>query len=210
MTSVVGICNLALTRIGAQTIAALTEASPAARACVTLYEPTRDSMLRLSPWRWARRRTVLALDEIRQSTEWSYIYAVPSDCLRPLYIEAQSGLSDEFYLKSDLVYARPGTVPGAYRRFEMREDGRLYTSVDNAVLIYTAKITDPTQFDPLFVEALSWRLGMDLAMALKSDSRKRQEVREEYVTALNEARARDAGDAFVVDVADAQWVVERV
>ena len=212
MTSVVGICNLALTRIGAQTINSLDEASSAARNCTALYEPTRDTMLRARPWRFARRRAVLAalgLDESQMPREWRHVYALPADCLTALYIEPADGGSID-YLRGchrEYEYRR---IPDETPPFELRADRQILTDEEEAVLIYTGRVEDPTRFDPLFVEALSWRLGADLSTALKGDARRRQEALSEAQAAINTAAATDANETTQRQQREADWITARL
>ena len=49
MTSVVGICNLALTKLGAARITSLTDDTKQARALNAIYEATRDAELAAQP-----------------------------------------------------------------------------------------------------------------------------------------------------------------
>ena len=60
MTDAVSICNLALQRVGAKTISALSEDSTAGRACNRVYTQARDSELRAHPWAFARERKTCA------------------------------------------------------------------------------------------------------------------------------------------------------
>ncbi|MGP1254930.1 MAG: hypothetical protein ACTS10_10985 [Kiloniellales bacterium] len=214
MTSVVSICNLALTRIGAQTINDLEEASSAARHCKALYEPTRDALLQMYPWRFARQRVVLAalaLTEADQPREWAEVYALPSDCLQPVYIEPQDAGPVYAYDRchKGAEYWR-GQIPDATPPYEVRAGRRIMTDEEEAVLIYTARIEDPTRFDPLFVEALSWRLAADLATALKGDIQRRREALGEAVTAINQAAATDGMAATNRMQRDADWVSARL
>ena len=87
MTSFMEICNLALTRIGAQTINSLDEASAQAIHCNLLFGPTRDAVLRQVPWRFATARQALALLDETHPPEWTYGYQKPPDCLAARYIE---------------------------------------------------------------------------------------------------------------------------
>lgn len=218
MTSAVSLCNLALTRIGAQTINDLNEASSAARHCSALYAPTRDALLQSQAWRFARARQVLAeltLEPGERSKEWAHVYALPVDCLTPLYIEPSgraltAGRGDAFLWPSEAV-TPPVTLRPAQATpdFEVRTGRRILSDQPEAALIYTARIDDPTRFDPLFVEALSWRLAADLASALKGDVRRRQEALREALTATNAARAADAAAATIRDDHDAAWIRAR-
>lgn len=213
MTSIVSICNLALTRIGAQTINDLEEASSAARHCKALYEPTRDSLLEKHPWRFARSRASLAalvVSEADKPREWSQVYALPSDSLTPLYIEPASAgtipLHRDCYTGPE--YWRQ-QIPDATPPFEVRAGRQIMTDEEDAVLIYTARIEDPTRYEPLFVEALSWRLAGDLASALKGDMRRREGAFAAAQTAINEAETSDARGATIRVQRDADWVAAR-
>lgn len=218
MSSVVALCNLALTRIGAQTINDLNEASSAARHCTALYVPTRDALLQSQAWRFARSRQALAelsLTPGETPTEWAHVYALPADCLTPLYVEPSgralaTGRGAEATWPSETV-TPPVTLRPAQATpdFEVRAGRRILTDQPDAALIYTARIEDPTGFDPLFVEALSWRLAADLASALKGDVARRQEALREAVTAANAARAADAAAATVRNDSDAAWIRAR-
>lgn len=214
MTSVVSICNLALTRAGIQRISSLTEASEPSRQCALLYEPTRDSMLQAHPWRFARSRQILAeleLDELDRPKEFTHVYRLPSNCLKPLYIEPEGFTLAHPRVQSDgtPVWDRVN-FPQATPKYETRAGRTLLTDVDGAALIYTARIEDPTQFDELFVEALSWRLGADLAMGVKSDAKKRRELQQEMISAIDQARAADGASATIrTDDHEASWVKAR-
>ncbi|WP_421707124.1 hypothetical protein [Algihabitans sp.] len=218
MTSAVSLCNLALTRIGAQTINDLNEASSAARHCSALYAPTRDALLQSQAWRFARARQVLAelqLEMGERPSEWAHVYALPVDCLTPLYIEPSGRAVMAGRGAQSLWPDETGTLPVTLRPaqatpdFEVRAGRRILSDQPEATLIYTARIEDPTRFDPLFVEALSWRLAADLASALKGDPRRRQEALREALTVTNAARAADAAAATIRDDYDAAWIRAR-
>ena len=74
------ICNLALSHIGAGTIAALADATTIARACNTHYATTRDAVLRDHAWGFAKKRKVLILIADTYSG-WDYSYLHPADCI---------------------------------------------------------------------------------------------------------------------------------
>ena len=61
MTSMVSICNRALSKIGDEiTILSVDDATKPARYCKILYPETRDMVLRSYPWRFALKRYRLA------------------------------------------------------------------------------------------------------------------------------------------------------
>ncbi len=59
VTTDINICNLALTKIGATPISALTGTDKISVACNELYEPTRDYLLTKYNWNFAKKRKKL-------------------------------------------------------------------------------------------------------------------------------------------------------
>lgn len=181
------ICNMALGRIGAKRLAALdTDDSPEAILCRLHYSQTRDALFRFFTWTFASTRlslvdawataTAYTTDQYvwqssvlykcaiahtsgtfatdlaaakwtvystRPSFEWDYQYVLPSDYLRMIYnySENESDLPNE--------------------RFTI-ESKKLLTNDDEALIVYIRQVTDPAEFDPLFVEILVLQLALKL------------------------------------------------
>lgn len=125
-------------------------------------------MLRLHMWSFARRQVSIALlgaakgtTENPSGTErvslapWSYEYLLPNDCLRVRQILQNVGGA------SAVPYALSGDTDDAGNAVKV-----ILTNQPQAVLIYTARITDTDMHDPEFEEALVYALGSKLAMAL--------------------------------------------
>ena len=217
MTSVVQICNLALTRIGVQTINSLTEASAQALDCSLFYEPARDALLRQVPWRFAHGRQALALLTETPPPEWTYVYAKPSDMLAARYIEPTGPVVPHGAIYPHTCYwadrvptgsvvTSTPTVPTA--AFELRGQ-KVFSHQPDAVLIYTARIEDPTLFDPSFVEALSYRLAADLAISRKDDRATRDMMLRDYQGVLAAATAADARDGTLRADQPPDWIRAR-
>ena len=142
MASEVSICNRALAMLGASTITSLTDGSTEANVCNAVYADARDAILRAYPWACAIKRATLA--QLSTAPVWGFTkaYSLPNDphCLAVLD------------LKEDSKY---------------RVEGRsLICNSDSATIKYVARITDPGQFDPAFVFALSCRISAEIAYAL--------------------------------------------
>lgn len=173
MASVVSICNLALSNVGKDNINDLTEKSAEARACNQFYAQTRDTLLQSYPWKAARK--TLSLGEITNDKPgvWKHAYMQPSDCLqvrgiRPLYADDTSAGALDFTQMDD--GGREALHP-----YEL-EGETLYCNLSPCLLRYTARLTDPTRFSPLFIEALSWHLAVRLAMPLTRDPKIRADA----------------------------------
>ena len=107
---------------------------------------------------------------------WNYVYLLPSDFILMVAI-------NDYWCWGS--------------RTEMFEvaGNTLLTNECQAIIKYTGYVTDTTQYDPLFVDALTCLLASKIATTLrKDDARMSQELVMRYKDALSEARARNAGE----------------
>jgi len=158
------ICNMSLARLGAKRLNDLTaDTSVESIQARTHYEQTRDALLRGHLWKFALARAVLSEDTATPAFEWDHQFILPTDCLRVV------GLYDTTYGCS-------------------LEGQRLLTDDSDASILYVRKITDPTAFDALFVEALVLSLALKLVMPLTQDKVLRRELQDELVAVMSRAR----------------------
>lgn len=153
MSSAIDICNLALAHLGDEaTVASISppESSPQAEHCARYYPIARQAILELHSWGFATRRTELAELVDTPSSGWMFTYGLPSQCLKPLAI-----LPFESIDTDDTQDFAIETLANGVKV--------LYSNTENAVLIYTVDVTDPTKFTPLFVTALARLLASYLA-----------------------------------------------
>ena len=183
MASVVSICNLALSNIGKDNIQALTDAGAEARACSQFYEHTRDMMLQAYPWRFAGGTVSLAQVTNDKPGQWGYAYQRPTDCLKVRWVRPA-------YSEDDLALTRQQEISHQYEA----EAQRIYCNLSPAFLRYTAMITDPSLFTPLFVDALSWHLATRLAMPLTRDPKVRAEAFQMAQMMTGQAQMSDANE----------------
>ena len=173
MASEVDICNLALGHIGdAATVSSINppEGSAQAEHCSRFYPVARDALLELHSWGFATKRVNLA--SLGSAwPEWQYCYAVPNDALNllavlpPLATDDYSEGITWMYSQTGAALAAGGIYQPQPFNYETLDDGTLviYTNQENAMLRYTAYVTDTTVFSPLFVSTLSWYLASMLA-----------------------------------------------
>lgn len=176
MSSVVSICNLALSNIGKTNIVSLTEASAEARACNQFYEHTRDVLLQSYPWRFAGKTASLAELTNDKPGRWERAYQRPTDCLsvrwvRPVYAE-----DDPQPKTAKEETAFPYDIEGQ----------KIYADLSPAFLRYTSRTTDPTKFPPAFIDALAWHLAVRLVMPIGS---KNARDRSETLTVARQMQA---------------------
>jgi hypothetical protein len=165
MASVVSICNLALSNLGKDNISSIDEAGAEARACRQFYEHTRDT-LQVYPWRFAGKTQALAELANDKPGAWGYAYKRPVDCLKVRWLR-QAYSTVELYPQDESIQQQT--------RYEV-EGERIYAGISPAFLRYTWRITDPTKFPPLFIDALSAALSVRLAMPLTRDPKVRADA----------------------------------
>lgn len=161
MASVVQICNMALSHVGAS--ARVSSISPPdgsveAGYCASFYDLARTSLIEPGNWRFTLARKSLALLATNPSTIWAYAYALPSDCLSPRRVmRVLDGVT--VFTQDDRQY-QPTDRGSA--TFDIEGDV-LYTNEPEAVLLYVRDVTDTNKFTPSFVSALSYMLASYLA-----------------------------------------------
>lgn len=190
MASTVDICNRALQKLGAERIISLTQNSTSARACNLAYESVRDAELRAHAWNFAIKRVQLAADAAAPSYGYDYAYTLPSDCLRLLPNDHNEG-----------VYPRDWKVEG--RKILTNESAPLK-------IRYIRRITDTTQYDATFVEALASRMAIEMCEELTQSNSKRQLAQDEYRAAIREARKMNAFENPPVEQQTDDWLTARL
>lgn len=199
MVSVVSICNLALTNLGKDNINALSEASAEARACNQLYEHARDTLLQAYPWRFAGKTQALAPLTNDKPGTWAYAYKLPNDCLKPRWVRPEYSLTDPCPQTPQEEISNPYDIEGE----------TIYCNLSPAFLRYTVRLTDPTKFTPLFVDALSWALTVRLAMPMTRDIKQRNDAIKLAQMARGEAETADANEVRSTSDHESEFVKGR-
>lgn len=112
-------------------------------------------------WGFATSRAKLAL-LASGWPEWSYAYAQPADALNIIAVLPPNSSDD--YSSGVPDSAGGPYVPQPFS-CEINETGAsvIYTDQADAVLRYSASVSDQTRFSPLFTMTLSWHLASMLA-----------------------------------------------
>lgn len=168
------LCNAALIRIGAETISALADLSKNANLCNEIYAPTRDWLLRRFRWAFAIRRFALAESSNTNNTPYDNIYALPSNLLRVVDLLDEDG---ELSTQEWII-----------------EGNDLFTDLDDAMLRYIRRVSDPADFDDGFANALACRLAWLLCLKITQKLPLRRELFQEYLFELGEAKMVDASE----------------
>jgi len=184
--SVTKICNMALSKVGANRITSLEDGNKNAILCNEFYESTVDEVLRMHPWNCAIHRATLAALADAPDFGYAYQYTLPTTpyCLRVLQME--------------------------YLDYEFKIEGRvLLTNEGTCNIIYIKRITDPTKFDSLLVEAIATRLATKLAYPITQSKTLTEQLAEEFKLVLSAARTADSQEGTVEVLDTSTWIDSR-
>lgn len=222
MSSVVDICNIALSHLGdTATVASIDppEGSAQAEHCARFYPIARDTALEMHPWSFATRRALLAL-LTDTNDQWDYVYALPNKTLKVLAVLA-SDVGDD-YVVSNLQYTRENVdLSSAYGVYtpqpfcvETLASGQrvVLTNQEDALIRYTESITDSQKFSPLFTMSLSWLLASMLAgPILKGDVGAAEGKRclQMFTALFSQARISDSDSRNIKPFQVVSWMAGR-
>lgn len=168
MSSDVDLCNLALANLGDEaTVSSIDppEGSAQAEHCARFYPMARRTLLEMRGWGFATRRIVLAEAADDPPATWTFAYGLPAQCLKPLAVLSPQQI-DAFDIWWNNFINPPindfQTQPYVVEANSTRAL-RIYTNVEQAILVYLVDVTDTTKFTPLFELALARLLSSFLA-----------------------------------------------
>lgn len=193
MYSATDICKMALALLEEAPITSYDDdTGTVANLCRIHFPITRDVLLRRHPWNFAIERASLAADSTNPATGFAYRYQLPADCLRILPLE---------YMAEQNGGAIRHVVEGRY----------IHTDAEAPLKVrYVKQVTDTTQFDVLFVDALAKTLAGRLAGFITGKQSYAERMMAMAQDALKEARLLDAlegtpDDPDNLDFAYARW-----
>ncbi len=190
MHSKTSICNLALAYLGQAPISSLSQDNQTARWLSLFYEPVRDEVLRTHNWAFAGAEKPLVR-----------VASVPQE---PQSDEAELGPTARWVYKypGDALFIRGVYDPQDPHRpqpFSQRMEGTqrvIVTPVSRALVRYTRRITDETQYDATFVKCFALALASDTALALTGDVDLAARLQQKYVLFVEEARRTNMAESL--------------
>lgn len=190
MASKVEICNRALQKLGAKRITSLTDDSVNARACNLAFEPCKLAELEDHEWSFALDRAEIAADADEPTFGRAYSYTLPSDFVRLAhpYPEDNSNAL-EWIIEGKKIYT-DDTAPLQVR--------------------YIYDVTDPQEMSPLFREALSARLALELCEELTQSNTKKDSLKDDYEKIIRRAKRSNAIQRVAGEPPEDSWITVRV
>jgi len=195
-TSKATIFNMAIARVGQSQFVQDpdNENSAGAINCRLFYAPSLLAVLEDFDWGFASVYATAQLVAESPNDDWDYSYRYPNDCVA---------------MRQIITGTRVETDPPPFQIGYDSTYKLIYTDQEDAVIRYTKEQTDTTRFTPAFVNALSWRLGAEIAEPLARKKGLRQECFKEYYIALSVAEANALNQLQPDKEADASFISER-
>lgn len=223
MVAVVDICNAALSHLGDRaTVTSIDppEGSPQAEHCARFYPMARDALLELHEWGFITVRAQLA-QVSNIWPEWDYAYAAPDNMINTIAVH-NAEVTDDYSTPIVQGYTPEGvtntgtgiysTQPYALEYDALTDTSVILTDVENAVLRYTQRADDPTNFSPLFVSCLSFYLASYLAgPIIKGDTGMAvaEKMEARALRILKNATVSDANDNYFRVQQSTPWIAGR-
>lgn len=179
MASQTDVANLALSILGQASIASITDNSNSARILNIEYDLIRRGMLE-GPgiWRFSVKRASLpSLTQVPVSGPFRTMYAMPSDCIRPLQV-------GDMYAGLDLSDYRQGPTDADY---SIEGKSILCDYGSPLSLQYVADVIDTTLFNPNFVIAFAAQLAWTSCERLTGSDAKQATAEKRKTKAMSDA-----------------------
>jgi hypothetical protein len=184
MASFVEISSNALRLLGDDPITSFGDDTERARLVNAIYEEMRDDVTRAAVWNCCKARQVLAALTETPAFGWGYYHQLPGDNLRVVDV-----------------------LSGDTRIDHTIEGRRLMTDVSSVNLIYLKRVTDPNDFDALFISALTARIAAELALPISGSNTVATAMWTAYDKKVKEARTIDSQEGTPANL-DAQSIMD--
>lgn len=161
VTSSTDICNLALDLLSVGNVQNVEEpTTPTEEILNRWYDQSRRKLLREHPWKFATKRIILAADSEKPAFGYSSQFTLPSDFVRLMSLSTD--LSSDYETFMDTEYYRVEN-----QKILMSD---YFEDATTARLIYVADIKNVSNFDPMFVDLLSYEIALSVAYKLSESN----------------------------------------
>ena len=204
MAAQIDVFNMALILMGEEPVSAPSQDTKAARTLLRAWDITRQSLLRSHRWGFAMKRDGgLAALATPPASQFAYQFNLPADFLRLDFVgEHFVGASLTDYRTTDeSLYA---LAAGSART-------TLETNIPAPLPVrYVADITNSTQWDACFTDAMAALLGLRTAKAVANSQTAAASCADALGKAITAAMAANAIERPPVGLADNEWMLSRL
>lgn len=172
----IGICNKALTQIGADRIVDIgtPNDSELAQKLNAVYDYDLQEVLGIHPWKFATKRTTLALLSETPTFGYTYAFRLPTDYIRAITPD-------------------PNTID--YRI----EDNKVLYNENTFSLKYISYVDDPSKFSVGFIRAFASKLAASIAYAVTNSKEVSALAIASYREELQIAKGMDSQEGGTPD-----------
>lgn len=190
MSSLIEMCNRALSELAVGGIASLDDASIEARECSKFAPALLAEISGWHDWQDHIASVTLAVVTNDRPNEWTWAYGEPSDMEQPLAIRrlaidtSSTALPDGMWADTpdqwrpqlgDYAFPAQDASPIAF----IREGGVIYCNVENAVLRYQQVVTDAAVLSPRLGRAFELELAGRICLPLRKDPQFAQMLKQQ-------------------------------
>lgn len=240
MTTDISICNRALNQVPTRsTITSLnpaTDDSEEAAACEMIFESTRDQLLSMAWWNFARKTATLELNKCAPGTPefagtetvlwntdfppppWAYEYFVPDDCIQARYIIPQpttvavppaygGGVGFPYQaLRPPRFIVDSGTTPADDPDDPDVVVNVIETNAQNAILVYTFRNDNYDLWSAQAIDALVFALAGKLTIPLAGDKKQMISNLQQANAIALQARVSDGNEGLTIQDSVPDWL----
>ena len=194
----VEICNHALLKIGADTIASLDinqndseSVVHSAKLCGIFFDQSLEEVLRCHPWNSALKRAELSRLSDAPAFKWKYQYQLPGDCIRVINVYDETEAYDD--------------------RTEYVVEGRnILCDYDKVYLSYVHLPEDVNTLDAGVTKCVVQNLAIKLSVPMQLDQVMQNSLISEYNrVVLPEARSVDTLENKYWDMEESDFILSR-
>jgi hypothetical protein len=198
MSSKTDLVNSAFIKLGEATVSNVdTDPNTPARVMKAQYDLKRRELLRKYQWNFAIKRSSLAPDATSPAFGYANRFLVPTDCIKFL------GVYDE----SDPGYQ----VNYSGSRTPHKLEGGFILADDNPLNVFFVRdVTDVSLFDPMFFEALAWKLAIECGLAITNDGDRVAAAVAGYKDIIKDAKSADAMEGTPEVLMATEWLDSRL
>ena len=183
------ICNMSLTLLGADRIVSLSDTTDKnSRECDAVFSLIRDDVLTDHAWSFAQKRVALVVsstDVVWTDDNVSIAYDLPTDFLQLNFVNQRGALVKI-------------------------EGSQLLSDTSSLEILYTFRLTDPTIYQPKFVQAFAGRLAAELAIAITGKATTMERLLTVYYEKkLPQAISKDSQQGSPSEPAQSEWLNAR-
>jgi hypothetical protein len=171
MASQIEICNIALVKLGANSIVSLNDGTKSANVLSAIYDALLETELTSHPWTFAATRALIPASSTAPSFGWGAQYPLPADYLKMVEV----GTDWVFYASNSPIFAIEG-------RAVLTDQG------SPLPIRYIKKLASTGIFPATFVTSFACRLAAESCEALTQSLSKKQALWQERTEAIREAK----------------------